>query len=156
MTLVTFELQLYGFHVHHSPFCHSRLTCHQRVTTSRSPQSTCTWWLYTVSETVSCDSYNCPSGYTLIDDAGDVECNKGKCRKSLCCDRVCSTTGALSTKDRREALTRSNATPMGAPPTNAVTTTVSPPYRQIAYRSIEIPLPVSSYVKQNSLPVDST
>ena len=90
MTLVTFELQLYGFHVHHSPFCHSSLTCHQRVTTNRSPQSTCTWWLYTVSETVSCDSYNCPSGYTLIDDAGDVECNKGKCRKSLCCDRVCS------------------------------------------------------------------
>ena len=87
---MTFELLLYGFHVDQSPCCHPRLTCHQRFTTNRSSQSTWTWWLYTVSETVNCYSYDCPSGYALIRSAGDVKCDKGKCQKSVCCDRVCS------------------------------------------------------------------
>ena len=43
-----------------------------------------------VSDTVSCDSYECPYGYALIDDADHEECEYGKCEKSKCCDKVCS------------------------------------------------------------------
>ena len=43
-----------------------------------------------VSDTVYCDSYNCPYGYALIDDADHEECEYGKCEKSKCCDKVCS------------------------------------------------------------------
>ena len=43
-----------------------------------------------VSDTVYCDSYKCPYGYALIDDADHEECKYGKCEKSKCCDKVCS------------------------------------------------------------------
>ena len=43
-----------------------------------------------VSDTVYCDSYECPYGYALIDDADHEECEYGKCEKSKCCDKVCS------------------------------------------------------------------
>ena len=43
-----------------------------------------------VSDTVYCDSYKCPYGYALIDDADREECKYGKCEKSKCCNKVCS------------------------------------------------------------------
>ena len=42
------------------------------------------------SDKVYCDSYKCPHGYYLIDDADDVECKWGRCRKYKCCERYCS------------------------------------------------------------------
>ena len=72
------------------PCFHPRLACHQTFTTNRSHQSICTWWLYTVSGTVSCESYDCPTGYSLIDDADSMKCKKGKCTRSVCCNTFCS------------------------------------------------------------------
>ena len=46
--------------------------------------------MHTISDRVYCDSYDCPSGYALIDDADGKECNKGKCNRSVCCNKVCS------------------------------------------------------------------
>ena len=42
------------------------------------------------AETTNCESYKCPYGYALIDDADHEECKYGKCEKSKCCDKVCS------------------------------------------------------------------
>ena len=40
-----------------------------------------------VSDNVYCDSYDCPYGYTLIDNADDVKCKGGKCSKDQCCKK---------------------------------------------------------------------
>ena len=40
-----------------------------------------------VSDKVYCDSYDCPYGYTLIDNADDVKCKGGKCSKDQCCKK---------------------------------------------------------------------
>ena len=37
-----------------------------------------------------CDSFDCPSGYALIDTADDEECTNRQCKTSTCCDKVCS------------------------------------------------------------------
>ena len=49
-----------------------------------------------MSASVYCDSYDCPSGYTLIDDADGVKCKKGKCKRSTCCNKACSSFGCPS------------------------------------------------------------
>ena len=43
-----------------------------------------------MSASVYCDSYDCPSGYTLIDDADGMKCSKRKCKRSVCCNMACS------------------------------------------------------------------
>ena len=42
------------------------------------------------SDTVYCDSYGCPYGYSLIDMADQEECKNGQCEMSKCCNKVCS------------------------------------------------------------------
>ena len=39
------------------------------------------------SDKVYCDSYDCPYGYDLIDDAEHVKCEWGKCSKDKCCEK---------------------------------------------------------------------
>ena len=34
-----------------------------------------------------CDSYNCPYGYELVDDADDIKCKNYKCTKKQCCEK---------------------------------------------------------------------
>ena len=42
------------------------------------------------SDTVYCDTYDCPYGYSLIDMADQEECKNGQCEMSKCCNKVCS------------------------------------------------------------------
>ena len=46
--------------------------------------------IFSPAQNVYCDSYKCSYGYALIDNADDVECKRGKCKESQCCDKVCS------------------------------------------------------------------
>lgn len=32
----------------------------------------------------------CPSGFTLVNEASNVQCKRSKCTKSQCCDKACS------------------------------------------------------------------
>ena len=57
--------------------------------TNYAPQTNCTLRFRKPSEKKYCDSYDCPYGYDLVDDADDVECKKGECTESQCCKKVC-------------------------------------------------------------------
>ena len=66
-----------------------RQVCHHKFATNYAPQTNCTMRFRKPSEKKYCDSYDCPHGYDLVDDADDVECKKGKCTESQCCKKVC-------------------------------------------------------------------
>ena len=42
---------------------------------------------------VYCNSIGCPNGYAPIDDAQNVECKKGYCSVSQCCNLFCNAIG---------------------------------------------------------------
>ena len=47
-------------------------------------------YLLLLLQKVYCDSYKCPYGYALVDDAAYMKCKWGKCDKSQSCDKVIS------------------------------------------------------------------
>ena len=66
-----------------------RLVCPHTFATNYAPQTNCTLRFRKPSEKKYCDSYDCPYGYDLVDDADHVDCKKGKCTESQCCKKVC-------------------------------------------------------------------